>query len=506
VRRLDGALVELSTQPHSDDLPTEDPKRLRCYDHPSAAAARGTPVALPARSKGRVLALLFILALSFTVRALTANFLRAHLNDAGWFQWGSFALFDRQAQNVLDGKESFFWIPDSSRTDLVQYPPGFRVWMATIYRITGNRTAVSVLWIHTALDSLAVLLVIGIGTVAFGWTVGLVSGGFAALSPLLALHGVTPTADAPTSWLVLAGVLFLLLAAKKGNIYFALAAGAFLGLASWMRVNPLLLFVPWAFALFLSLPVTRRQRTLMSLTVALTTLLVIAPVVIRNLVVFYPEIAPTGLNVGWNLLAGIGETERGAEFGAPCCDEQMIEQDRVAMNLPPGAPLGLTYPDGIRRDRERGRRALSIISSHPVWFCGVMAKRTWGHLKFAGRPAANVGSAGINVTAAKTLPENRQRGVLAFAVNILGAIQSVWRWLALPLMLAGVWLAFRRNRVATWLLLATVAYYLATLAIGHSEIRYGLPMQAILIIFAGVTVSELPRWSRSAWKRDDILE
>src|SRR5262245_592485 len=182
----------------------------------------------------------------------------AHLNDAAWFQWGSFAVFDRQAQDVLDGKESFFWIPDSSRTDLMQYPPGFRLWMATVYSLTGNRSAVSVLWVHMALDSLAVLLVVGIGAVSYGWAVGFVSGALAALSPLLALSGVTPTADAPTSWLVLAGVLFLVLAAKHKSLYFAVTAGAFLGFASWMRVNPLLLFVPWAIALFVLLPVSRR--------------------------------------------------------------------------------------------------------------------------------------------------------------------------------------------------------------------------------------------------------
>src|SRR5262249_14664091 len=162
----------------------------------------------------------------------------------------------------------------------------------------------------------------------------------------------------------------------------------------WMRVNPLLLFVPWTIALFVLLPKVRRQRLALSFGIVLATLLVVSPIVIRNLVVFYPEVAPTGLNVGWNLLAGIGETERGPEFGAPCCDDQMIEQDRAAMHLSANAPLALTYPDGIRRDRERGRRALAIIKSHPVWFAGVMAKRTWGHLKFAGRPAPSVGSAG----------------------------------------------------------------------------------------------------------------
>jgi hypothetical protein len=28
-----------------------------------------------------------------------------------------------------------------------------------------------------------------------------------------------------------------------------------------------------------------------------------------------------------------------------------------------------------------------------------------------------------------------------------------------------------------------------TLAIGHSELRYGLPMQSLLLVFAGVTVA-----------------
>jgi hypothetical protein len=238
----------------------------------------------------------------------------------------------------------------------------------------------------------------------------------------------------------------------------------------------------------------------MSGTLALATLLVISPVVIRNLVVFYPEIAPTGLGVGWNLWAGIGETNRGAEFGAPCCDEQMIEQDRHAMGLPSDAPLGLFWPDGIRRDRERGQKAVAVIKAHPFWFAGVMARRVWGHLKFAGRPAGNVGSAGINVTSRKCLPPERQGGVLSLGTNLLGMIQSVLRYLALPLMLAGVVLAWRKDRGVTGLILATVVYYLVTLALGHSEIRYGLPMQALLFIFAGVTVSVLSEVVARRWQ------
>jgi hypothetical protein len=436
----------------------------------------------------RALALLFIVALAFAVRSLTANFLRAHFDDPGWFQFGSYSVFDRQAQNILDHKEPMFWINDSSRTDQIIYPPGYPLWMAAIYAATGDRSPVAVQRVQLVLDSLAVLLLVGIGATAFRWSVGIAAGVLGALSPLLALAGATPNADAPANWIVLGGVWLLLLAAKRQTIKHAIAAGALLGLACWLRVNPLLMFVAWAVAVLVFVKASWRRKLALSTAVSLSTLLVISPVVIRNLVVFYPQVAPTGLGIGWNLWAGIGETERGAEFGAPCCDEQMVEQDRRAMGLAADAQIGLFWPDGIRRDRERGRRAVAVIKAHPVWYAGTMARRVCGHLKFAGAPVPHVGSAGFNVTSTKTLPLDHQGGVLALSVKVLGMIQSVWRYLALPLMLFGLGLSFRRDWRTTGVLLATVLYYLATLAVGHSEIRYGLPMQALLIIFAGVAV------------------
>ncbi|MDX6385674.1 MAG: hypothetical protein QOK48_3247, partial [Blastocatellia bacterium] len=88
----------------------------------------------------RVLALCFIVALAFCVRALTANFLRAHLDDPGWFPSGIYANFDRQAQDWLDGRASIFWIDDPARTDAAIYPPGYPLWLAFVYTLTGNRT------------------------------------------------------------------------------------------------------------------------------------------------------------------------------------------------------------------------------------------------------------------------------------------------------------------------------------------------------------------------------
>ena len=153
------------------------------------------------------------------------------------------------------------------------------------------------------------------------------------------------------------------------------------------------------------------------------------------------------------------------------------------MGLPPDAPLGLVYPDGIRRDRERGQRALAIIKAHPIWYAGVMVKRSLGHLKLAGKPAPSLGSAGVNVTSAKCLPAHLQFIPLSTAVNSLGMVQSVLRYTAILFILWGIWVGLRTDFRITLLILSTVIYFLVTLAVGHSEIRYGLPMQGLLIVF-----------------------
>lgn len=433
-----------------------------------------------------------------------ANFLRAHFDNPAWFQSVSYSVFDRQAQAILDHKEAPFWISDPTRTDRIQHPPGYPLWVALVYVVAHDRSPASVQRVQVVLDSLSILLLIGIGASAYRWQVGVVAGILAALSPLLAISGATPTADAPTSWLVLGSVWLLLLSVKRQRIAYAIAAGALLGLACWLRVNPLFLFVAWAFVLLFLVKGGWRRKLCFGAAVAVSTLLVVSPVVIRNLIVFYPEIAPTGLNVGLNLWEGIGETKRGAEFGAPSTDDQVIEQDRKEMGLSPEAPLALNWPDGIRRDRERGRRALAVIKAHPFWYSSVMAQRVWGHLKFAGDPVPSVGSAGFNVTSRKCLSADRQHGPLALLVNVIGMAQSVLRYLALPLMLVGMVLGFRLDRRITYLIMATVIYYLLTLAVGHSEIRYGLPMQALLFVFAGLAISQFPEVISAARRRRQI--
>jgi 4-amino-4-deoxy-L-arabinose transferase-like glycosyltransferase len=435
------------------------------------------------------LALACVLLLSITVRALTAQFMSAHLMDAGWFQAGTYAIFDSQARDILDGRASAVWIDDPTRTERAVYPPGYALWVALIYGLSGSRSVETVQRVQWVLDALSVLLVVGIGATGYGWRAGLIAGGLAALSPLLALYGATPLADAPTSWIVLGGVWMLLLAARRQSWRWALGAGLMVGASCWLRANALLLVIVWALALIMTTRGAWREKALrLGLPVLLGAALMVAPIVLRNAVAFHAFL-PTGLGLGTNLWEGIGETERATEFGAVYGDARLLAEERAAMALAPDSPVTLYWPDGVRRDRERTRRALAVISSHPIWYAGVVARRMWGMLNYSGEPSPFYGYAGLNVTSRKSLHVDWQGGLIAFVVNLLGMAQSVFRHIALPLMLFGVWLALRRDRRLSVLLLSTILYYLVVGSMLHTEIRYGLPMQALLLVFAALCVT-----------------
>jgi 4-amino-4-deoxy-L-arabinose transferase-like glycosyltransferase len=439
----------------------------------------------------QVLILCSFLLIAISVRVLTLQFMRNHLHDPAWFQVGSYAKFDRQARGILDGRQRLFWIDDPTRTDLVQYPPAFPALLALIYKITGGNSAYTaqiVLWFADLI--LSFLLIAGIAHSAFGWRAAIVSSFLLALSPLFAMYAAYPSADMPTTWFVLGGAWLLLLAFQRQNVKLALAAGVMLGIACWLRVNPLYLCFGWAIALFALVRADWLVKLKMSAAVLAGTLVLIAPIVIRNYLVF-PDFTPTGGTIGVNLWEGIGETEFGRAHGFQFSDHNLLEYERRKYGWPPDMTIDVHWPDGIRRDQELTRESLAFIRQHPVWYLGTMLGRMWGMLKIAGDPVPYSGVAGINVTSLKTLPPHLQGGVLAFGVNVLGMIQSVVRYLFLPLAALGIYVAARMDWRLTCLLLMTVFYYLVPGTGGHTELRYVLPMHGILIVFAGAAIDRL---------------
>ena len=444
-----------------------------------------------------VLCFLCLFVAAISVRVLTLQFMRAHLNDPAWFQFGSYAKFDGQARDILDGRQRLFWIDDPTRTDLVQYPPAFPALVALIYKVTGDRSAYSVqlvLWFADLILSL--LLIAGIAGTVFGPRAAIAVGFVVALSPLFAMYAAFPSADVPTTWFVLGGNWLLLIAAQRKSVWLAIVAGAALGIACWLRVNPLYLCVGWAIALLLFVKDAWRLRLKMAAAVFAGTVVVIAPIVIRNYLVF-PDFTPTGGTIGVNLWEGLGETELGRRNGFLFGDDKLVQRERERMGWPADIQIELQWPDGIRRDRERTREAVAFIRQHPVWYLGVMLGRMWGMLKVAGDPVPYTGISGINVTSKKCLPPHWHGGVVAFGVNVLGMIQSVARYLFLPLAAFGIYAGFRQDWRMSCLMLVTVLYYLVPGTAAHTEIRYVLPMHGLLIVFVSVGIAQLIRIIRS---------
>ena len=438
-----------------------------------------------------ILLVLLVLLTMVSVRVLTLMFMRAHLNDPAWFQTGSYAKFDRQARDILEGRQRLFLIDDPARTDLAQYPPAFPAFVAAIYGVTGERSAYAVQTIQWAIDLvLSLVLIVGITVTAFGWRAGIVAGFLVALSPLLAMYAAYPSADTPGMWFVLAANWLLLLAAKRNNLWLALGAGAVLGIACWIRVNPLYLAVGWAIVLLLVTKAGWRRRVAMGAAVVFATALVIAPLIVRNYLTF-PDFTPTGGTIGVNLWEGLGETELGRQHGFLFGDDKMIEHERVKMGWPANVYFDSQWPDGIRRDKERTRESMDFIKQHPVWYAGVMVGRMWGMLKVAGDPVPYCGISGINVTSRRCLPPAWQGGVVAFGANVLGMLQSVARYLFLPLAAFGIWVAARKDWVVTTVLFVTMIYYLVPGTAAHTEIRYVLPMHALLTVFAAATLDRI---------------
>ena len=420
--------------------------------------------------------------------------MRAHLHDPAWFQVESYAKFDRQARDILDGRQRLFWIDDATRTDLAQYPPAFPALVALIYKLTGARSAYSVQIVLWSMDLvISFLLIAGIAYTAFGRRVAIMSGFLIAFSALFAMYAAYPSADIPATWFVLGGAWLLLLSWQRKSLRLALAAGVMLGMACWFRVNPLYLCFGWAIALLLLLRNSWRLRLQLSAAALVGTLVVIAPLVIRNFVVF-PDFTPTGGTIGVNLWEGLGETELGRQNGFKFGDDKLLEVERARYGWPADMKVDLQWPDGIRRDRERTKESLTFISRHPIWYAGVMLGRMWGMLKVAGDPVPYCAISGINVTSRKVLPPHWQGGLIAVAVNVLGMIQSVVRYLFLPLAAFGLYVSTRKDWKLTCLLLVTVLYYLVPGTAAHTEIRYVLPMHGLLIVFAGAGLDSL--WSR----------
>src|SRR6185295_2988652 len=132
--------------------------------------------------------------------------------------------------------------------------------------------------------------------------VATIAGLLSALSPHLAYYSLSLSPETVAALPILLAVYFIIKAYKRPRLWLLAAAGVAIGLSCWLRANALLL-APF---LLLAIPVLfeRGKRLRYGAALVGVTILVIAPITIRNWVLYHHFI-PLSLGAGITLIEGI---------------------------------------------------------------------------------------------------------------------------------------------------------------------------------------------------------
>ncbi|HEY6233376.1 MAG TPA: glycosyltransferase family 39 protein [Pyrinomonadaceae bacterium] len=441
-------------------------KRAETSDGPTSdreanQAANETPTA---RRRLLILALVFLIALG--VRLLNW---RDAGNDALAVQT-SVALNYKHLAELLrtNGLTSLY---DKSSTtsnpDLMGHPPGYPILLSLIYRIAGE-SAVSTQLLQITLDSASVAIIMLIAFELFPAPVGIIGGLMAAFAPQLSWNSLTLLPDSLSSLPILLALWLIARSRKTTRWHSAFIAGALIGVSVWLRPNALLL-APFLSLVFLFIS-KRERRLAAALALIAGALLVIAPLTIRNALVF-GKFIPVSLGAGQTLLEGLADYNSDRSLGLPATDQELLRSEAETFQRPDYAD-SLFTPDGIARDRARLARGISIIRAHPFWFFRVMLRRAASMLRLERTPLR------LSTTNAGLI------------TRLLRLMQKLFiTAIFLPLVLLGTaLLAYGREVQKLALLLVVPFYYFCTQSALHTEYRYVLVIHYFLFLLAAFAV------------------
>ncbi len=286
--------------------------------------------------------------------------------------------YKSNARLLLNGHVAGFLTGPAPPGDanILTYPPGYPIIMAVVFKVFAESDAALRLF-QIICDAGAAVFIFLIAAELLPVKTAAIAGTLAATSPQLAYYSLILIPDSLATLPILIAVL-LIIRAKKSNSFLALvAAGVSVGVSCWLRSNALML-APF-FAVVLLVILDRARRVRYAITLVAVTILVIAPITIRNLVVFHHFI-PLSLGVGQMLNFGIADFDKERRYGLPGTDIEIVTNEATEYNRPEYA-ASLFGEDGIERDKQRTARALAVVRAHPVWFAGVVLRRAASMLR-----------------------------------------------------------------------------------------------------------------------------
>lgn len=372
--------------------------------------------------------------------------------------------------------------------DLLGHPPGYPILLSLVHRVVGESDQATQL-LQMILDSLSVVIIVLIAFEFFPAAVGLIAGLTAALAPQLSWNSLTLLPDSLAALPILVAMLVIARTCRRTNqtnrsfLFPFLAAGALIGISCWLRANALLLA---PFLVFVFLFVGKRgNRLLPALMLVFGALLIVAPLTIRNAVVF-GKFIPLSLGAGQTLIEGIADYNSDGSLGLPQTDMELIRGEAEALHRPEYAS-SLFTPDGTERDRARIARGFAVIRAHPIWFAGVMLRRAASMLRLERTPLRLA----VNNPGSASLFQSPLRLVQKLFITAF----------FLPLTLIGAGLLIYRKQLQTLaILLAVPFYYFCTQSALHTEYRYVLVIHCFLFVLAAVAIYTIAAKVRASFR------
>lgn len=314
------------------------------------------------------------------VRLLT---LQDSVLEAGRVQTAVTGDYKHVARLMLEGGAAAFFSPASplANPDTLGHPPGYSIFIAIVFHLCGESDrALQLIQIACDAACAVVLLLIAAQLVPPG--VAFIAALLSSLAPQFAWNSVIVLPDTlavlPLLLAVYAIVRAVGMEGRRRHLASMLAAGALVGVSCWLRANAMLL-APFLALVVVPLVFGRGKRLVAAAALVGGMLLVVAPLTVRNALVFNHFI-PLSLGAGQTLLEGIADYDDPKRFGIPATDLGIMRQEAETYGRPRYAET-LFGADGVWRERMRLRRGFEVIGAHPVWFAGVMVRRAASMLK-----------------------------------------------------------------------------------------------------------------------------
>jgi hypothetical protein len=331
-------------------------------------------------------AMIFLTA--FGIRLLYWQDSRAEISRGDTVLTGLSSFYYKEAQRIVD--EGGVLFPNVARESgdawMVIHPPGYAILLALFYVKTANQetqqgleqAAARMRLTQITADAAAAVLIFLIAAQLLPVITAIISGLFAAFSPHFAYYSLGLSPDTLAVLPILLAIYFLIRCHARPRLITMIGVGAMIGLSCWFRANALLLAPFLSIVILLFFEPGKRWRY--SLVLVASTLLVIAPITIRNWVV-YKQFIPLSIGAGITLIEGIADYDSEEKFAMPPNDKATSLKDAEWHNRTEYA-RDLWMPDGVERDRYRFARGMDVVRNNPVWFSKVILRRTECMLRY----------------------------------------------------------------------------------------------------------------------------